>query len=157
MYAFADFLNWCNLTDLGYKDPPYTWVRGELRERLDHLVCNRAWLSKFSQSTMVNLPLPSSDHCDLWLRLHHERNRNREHEYFKFLGPWLDHPNFKVQLENAWRPSTSWNENISRLTKNLKVCNRFLVIFLRGKEELLADWKEFGGFLSKAIMIAFVG
>lgn len=41
--AFEECLNECNLMDLGFKGPPYTWVRGDLRERLDRVVCNPDW------------------------------------------------------------------------------------------------------------------
>lgn len=87
---------------------------------------------------MVNLPLPSSDHCGLWLRLSQDLTYRRRN-YFKFLGPWLDHPNFKNQLNNAWRSSSSWSENITRLSDNLKTWNSevFGNIFKR-KRRILA-------------------
>lgn len=46
-------------------------------------------------------------------------NSERRQNYFKFLGPWLDHPDFKVQVKNSRHLFVSWNENIMKTTFNL--------------------------------------
>lgn len=121
--AFSSCLDQCSLRDLGFKGPQFTWSRGGLKERLDRVVCNQEWLTQFKDSSMVNLPLPSSDHCGLWLKLSTNFSGRQRLSYFKFLGPWLEYPGFKVQLEKSWSPSSSWSDNISRLSKNLKDWN----------------------------------
>lgn len=100
-------------------------------------MCNSEWQSFFHNSSMVNLPLPSSDHYDLWLRLSLDTAQRRRN-YFKFLGPWLDHPDFKNQLDTSWIPSSSWGDNISRLSANLRTWNNevFGNIFKRKKRVL---------------------
>lgn len=59
----------CNLLDLGFAGPPFTWSRGYLKERLDRVLCNDAWLSMFPESSVTHLPIPTSDHCGLKLIL----------------------------------------------------------------------------------------
>lgn len=66
---FADCIFDCGLVDLGYKGPIFTWRSGALRERLDRALGNVRWQELFPSSSVVNLPLPSSDHCGLWLKL----------------------------------------------------------------------------------------
>lgn len=45
-------------------------------------------------------------------------------DYFKFLGLWLEHPNFEQQVQASWVYSDSWQANVQRLTTNLKHWNR---------------------------------
>lgn len=122
--TFSSCLDNCNLVDFGYKGPSFAWSRGDLRGWLDLMVCNPVWKTIFPSSSLVNIPLPSLDHCALWLRLDQANHSLCKHDYFKFFGPWLEHPVFKVKLDNAWRQTSSWNENISRLTKNLRSWNK---------------------------------
>lgn len=140
--VFSTCLDQCNLLDLGYKGPQVTWAGGDLRERLDRVVCNQAWLSLFVDSSMVNLPLPSTDHCGLWIRLSANGPRHGTKNYFKFLGPWLEHPEFRVQLENSWRASSSWNDNISRLSNTLKAWNHDVFGNIFKKKKRILDRLE---------------
>lgn len=38
--AFVECIEDCNLMDMGFARPSFTWVRGQLRERLDGVLCN---------------------------------------------------------------------------------------------------------------------
>lgn len=44
--------------------------------------------------------------------------------YFKFLGAWLDHADFDSIVQHSWCSSSTWNDNINRLTSNLKSWNK---------------------------------
>lgn len=59
-----------------------------------------------------------------------------------FLGPWLDHENFHVQVRNAWHSHDPWSANIVHLTRHFKVWNRetYGNVFKR-KRRLLAHLK----------------
>lgn len=69
------------------------------------------------------MPLSSSDHCSLWFKVQ-DGNYNPRNQYFKFLGAWLDHSDFKNQVRLSWSPSNSWLDNINCLTDNLKTWNK---------------------------------
>lgn len=88
-------------------------------------------------SQIIHLPIPSLDHC-LWLQDKRDQAYGHGRDYFKFLGPWVDHPGFKDQVQMAWQYSSSWVDNMSRLTSNLKTwnCNIFGNIFRR-KQRIL--------------------
>lgn len=136
---FAECIEEYNLIDLGFKGPPFTWVRESLRQRIDRALCNTAWLTLFPTSQVIHLPIPSSDHCAIWLQDKQGQNPRGDRNYFKFLCPWLDHPGFKDQVQLAWQSSFSWVDNISRLTLSLKDWNRdvFGNIFRR-KQRILS-------------------
>ena len=44
--AFADCIEVCDLQDVGFQGPPYTWKRNSLRECLDRVLVNKMWLEK---------------------------------------------------------------------------------------------------------------
>lgn len=72
---------------------------------------NVKWQELFPSNLVVNLPLPSLDHCGIWLKLGSPLP-SRGQQYFKFLGPWLSRVDFYVQLRNAWRHGDSWATNM---------------------------------------------
>lgn len=121
---FSSCINSCNLLDLGFNGPPFTWSRGQLRERLDRILCNEAWQSLFPLSSVTHLSLPSSVHCGLWLRLDSSSTSSSQQGYFKLLGPCIDHPDFRNQVKRSWQQSSYWEDNISRLTSSLKIWNK---------------------------------
>ncbi|CAJ2658508.1 unnamed protein product [Trifolium pratense] len=136
--SFASCLSDCNLFYLGFAGHPFTFHRGNLHERLDRVVCNSAWQQMFPSSSNVHLPLSSSDHCGLWFRPQPDTTRCRKNNYFKFLGSWLDHPDFDNQVRNSWYISSDWRDNMNRTSTNLKSWNKQVVgnIFKR-KERIL--------------------
>lgn len=121
--SFVECIEDCGLIDMGFSGPPFTWSKGVLRERLDRVLCNEAWQSPFPTSSVTHVPLPSSNHCGLWLKVNDGNSRPRRN-YFKFLGAWLDHSDFENQVKHSWSISSPWEENIQRLTSNLQTCNK---------------------------------
>lgn len=86
--GFAHCINSCHLNDLGFKGLSFTWKRGDLRERLDRVLCNQEWQVLFPNSNVTNVPLASSAHCGLWLSTSVQQARGNA-SYFKFLAPGL--------------------------------------------------------------------
>lgn len=72
---------------------------------------------------MTHVHLPTSDHCGLCLRVNNG-NETPRRNYFKFLGAWLDHADFDNQVKHSWCISSTWIENMQRLSLNLKDWNR---------------------------------
>lgn len=66
--SFSQCIFDCNLVDLRYKGPLYTCRSGTLKERLDRALGNPQWQSLFPNSSIVNVPLLSSNHCGVWIR-----------------------------------------------------------------------------------------
>ena len=67
MRDFRNCLQECGLEDMGCIGDLFTWRRGEIRERLDHAVCNVDWANKFPQAAIINEEHVHSDHRPLIL------------------------------------------------------------------------------------------
>lgn len=120
---FADCIEDCGLIDMGFSGSPFTWSRSNLKQRLDRVLCNSAWQSKFPNSSVTHVPLESFDHSGLLFKIDNGSTRTWRN-YFKFLGAWMDHSDFENQVKFSWCNSNSWNENLNRLTTNLKSWNK---------------------------------
>ncbi|OMO49899.1 Endonuclease/exonuclease/phosphatase [Corchorus capsularis] len=65
---FNEVINSCELVDLGFTGPRYTWKRSgrgiaTIWERLDRFLCNIEWKQKFPEALVRHLPRVRSDHC----------------------------------------------------------------------------------------------
>jgi hypothetical protein len=74
MLAFQQTLEECDLIDLGFVGPKYTWSNCQegaaiIRERLDRAVANRAWMRAFPDTEVCVSALAYSDHAPLFLNL----------------------------------------------------------------------------------------
>lgn len=64
----GSFVETCNLQDLGYMGPSFTWQRARIEERLDRALENDYWISAFPQSLVSFLSRVKSDHRPILLR-----------------------------------------------------------------------------------------
>jgi exonuclease III len=64
--AFRNCLDKCNLLDLGFNGPRFTWMNkrpnGLVMERLDRILCNPSWKHCFEEANVLHLPRVSSNH-----------------------------------------------------------------------------------------------
>ncbi|XP_075077023.1 uncharacterized protein LOC142163784 [Nicotiana tabacum] len=71
-----DCINYCHLTDLGYKDSRYTWTNGRhnrfnILERIDHIMANYDWLTQYPDALVTHLLRTHSDDCPIKIELQH--------------------------------------------------------------------------------------
>lgn len=74
MDGFRQVLSTCDLADLGFEGPAFTWCNGRtggtmIRERLDRCVANGSWLASFPMARVYHLGGTSSDHLPILLDL----------------------------------------------------------------------------------------
>lgn len=127
MTHFHSKLEKCNLIDLGYKDPSFTWSNKRLtnkhsliRERLHRFLCNEKWLNCFSNSTVFHLFSPASDHMPILLTLQANVVTATP---FRFESMWPFDPTFPNIISQYLKDTTNYFQNIKKFTANVKSQN----------------------------------
>ncbi|KAL4320027.1 hypothetical protein GQ457_18G015790 [Hibiscus cannabinus] len=82
---FGDFLFDTELLDMGFHGPQFTWRRGNLFQRLDRCLCNKAWATRETGSTL-----------------------------FRYIVAWNEHEDFPKMLARSWSHDLSLHANISQ-------------------------------------------
>lgn len=59
---FGDFVNACNLQDIGFIGPAFTWQRGNTHERIDRALASDSWISSFSHTLVYHFSRIKSNH-----------------------------------------------------------------------------------------------
>ncbi|KAL7246982.1 hypothetical protein ACSBR2_001986 [Camellia fascicularis] len=103
---FVQVIDECNLTDLGFSGPKFTWTNSchglaNIKERLDRALCNDPWHTFFPEAWVQHLPKINSDHCPLLISLigfvPHLLRRP-----FRMEAAWLTHPTFETLVQQSW-------------------------------------------------------
>ncbi|KAL0012862.1 hypothetical protein SO802_007970 [Lithocarpus litseifolius] len=147
--AILDCMDTCQMMDLGFSGPKFTWSNkrelGNLIQcRLDRCWANPAWKVYFSEANVTHLAKINSDHCPLLLNLNPDAGPSSSRP-FRFQSVWLSHKDFPAVVRDAWtglednlegaisRFTTSaqkWNKEIfgNVFTRKKKILNRLLGI-----------------------------
>ncbi|KAI8561587.1 hypothetical protein RHMOL_Rhmol04G0351900 [Rhododendron molle] len=73
---------------------------GDRKSKLDRALISPTWLDKFPESETTFLPPGISDHCFILVDVLPEIPRKI---LFKFFSFWMNHANFKDELQKSWR------------------------------------------------------
>ncbi|KAJ0972477.1 hypothetical protein J5N97_020436 [Dioscorea zingiberensis] len=106
---FNQFISDNHLFDLGFIGSPYTWCNNQLGlarrwARLDRILANNDWLTKFDSYFVKHLPRTASDHSPLLLTAKfysHQRQR-----VFRFDNYWLEYDACHSYVSKAWNCQT---------------------------------------------------
>ncbi|RDY10802.1 hypothetical protein CR513_04618, partial [Mucuna pruriens] len=127
-------LNFCQLNDLGFQGPPFTWEGIGVKERID---CGRL---AFPNASVIHLHSLNSYHKALLLKFQEDSNQPRYNKnLFSF---WLGHPNgWAKQLVSSMRIlmfgiklalaicSIERDESLSGLKEKIDTCTYAKKIF----------------------------
>ena len=150
MMAFRDALDFCDLQDLGFSGPNYTWCNRRLRQqrtliRLDRMVANSVWQAIFHKVKVQHRSMATSDHCSLLLHLTQGRKARKQKRQFRFETIWLQDPACKDVVELAWNgiSTTSENHTIQAKVKNCQDQLQWWNKNVFGhNDKQLKDWRE---------------
>ncbi|XP_075663215.1 uncharacterized protein LOC142632755 [Castanea sativa] len=90
---FKECLDYCNMIDMGFTEPRFTWtnkcnINALVQERIDHFFANLNWHAAHPDARVTHLTRCVSDHCPVLL----ESNPNNGLHLpkpFKFQSFWL--------------------------------------------------------------------
>ncbi|KAK9991116.1 hypothetical protein SO802_026101 [Lithocarpus litseifolius] len=127
---FNDFISSCNLIDLGFNGPRFTWSNkretGLVMKRLDRFLATSQWKTLFEETNVLHLPKTSSDHCPVLVNTN-PLPFNFGKRPFRLKTIWFSDPSFPSLSQKSWQThpndialtirdfterATSWNRNI---------------------------------------------
>ncbi|XP_048605178.1 uncharacterized protein LOC125582479 [Brassica napus] len=124
MRDFQEVVNMCQLTDMGYQGPRYTWCNkreeGVICKKLDRVLVNEDWINN-SGAYCVFESGGCSDH--LRCRIHLKRVEAPKRKPFKFTNAIARMPEFIPLMEDNWKEYEDLYVSTSAmfmLTKRLK-------------------------------------
>ena len=96
---FKDYLDECNMVDLGFAGPKFTWtncrpISSLILERIDRCFANLVWRILYPEALVTHLPRTISDHCPVLIEMCRVRV-NQQNKPFRFQTMWLFHQDFR--------------------------------------------------------------
>ncbi|CAN1177321.1 Putative ribonuclease H protein At1g65750, partial [Linum perenne] len=129
----------CQLLDVDFTGPRFTWFHGQIRQRLDRAVCNAEWTMSFPEVVVRHLPRIRSDHRPILIHCLADLVPHRSIRPFRFVAAWLEHDTFPPTLKNAWSYNVPTPAALTSLQSKLRRWNKdiFGNIFQRKKQLVL--------------------
>ncbi|KAI8574007.1 hypothetical protein RHMOL_Rhmol01G0320300 [Rhododendron molle] len=107
---FVGHVNNCNLVDLGFSGPKFTWNNGRkgmanVQKRLDRALCNEEWRNLFPEGMVQTLLRTYSDHSPILIHVFGKNRFNPIRRPFRMEAAWFTNPSFEHIVANAWQGS----------------------------------------------------
>lgn len=107
MEPFVNMIRRCDLLNMGFSDPKYTWsnMRSRLenvQERLDMAMCNQEWLRAFPSHRVLHLPRSRSDHHPVLIQPRRATDIPHCKAPFRLQATWFLHSKFEEFLHKCW-------------------------------------------------------
>ncbi|KAL0012521.1 hypothetical protein SO802_007629 [Lithocarpus litseifolius] len=139
---FKDCLDYCNMIDMGFTGPRFTWtnrcnINALVQERIDRFFANPSWCAAHPDARVTHLTRCVSDHCPVLLESNLS-NGIRLPRPFKFQTFWLSDLSFPGIVSKAWGFSRPLQVAIDCFSKKASDWNKhhFGNIFGRKKRVL---------------------
>jgi len=125
---FKECLDSCNMADLGFNGPRFTWTNKHdigtfIQERLDRYFANPQWCLLYPEAQVTHLPRCSSDHCPVLMEFQPNLNL-RLNRPFRFQSFWLADDSFPNVVREAWSNNPGLYDAIKKFSTNAVEWNR---------------------------------
>jgi hypothetical protein len=125
--AFQDCLQDCELMDLGFEGPKFTWSNRQgcdtnVKVCLDRAVANGGFSHMFEDCVVENLITTSSDHYAILISLLGASRVTMQRpvqQGFRFEAMWLRAPGYREVLEKAWNDGGEGSRSLQDTWLNL--------------------------------------
>ena len=126
--AFKDCLDLCNMVDMGFFGPRYTWtnkrdVNNLILERIDRFFMNPNWCVLYSDAKVTHLPRCHSDHCPVLMESLPFRTIHLNRP-FRFQEFWLSDMSFPNIVAGAWSCNRKLAESTEVFSKEATLWNK---------------------------------
>ena len=120
---FKECLDKCNMIDIGFAGPRYTWtnrreIQALIQERIDRFFVNPQWCLLYPDAKVTHLPRYHFDHCPVLLELQPGVSRGKKRP-FRFQTCWLLDPTFPDIVSQAWGGANNLVEVVDSFTRNV--------------------------------------
>ncbi|XP_059446456.1 2-oxoglutarate-dependent dioxygenase 19-like [Corylus avellana] len=107
MRDFQLALEYCDLSDLGYRGPKFTWIncredQAFIKECLDRGFANPSWREFFPETEIYVEAVTTSDHAVLIASLYGQRVGFSKGKRFRFEASWAVGKDYQEVCEHAW-------------------------------------------------------
>jgi len=132
MNHFREVLEFCQLGDLGFSSPRFTWCNNRMdssftKERLDRAVANPDWCTVFPKVSVLVLPARASDHNPLSVSFSESISEGIPHRRgFKFETWWEKDVECSNIIKDAWGNSWAKEGSMAGIQARLSACQRAL-------------------------------
>jgi exonuclease III len=132
MNHFREALEFCQLGDLGFSGPRFTWCNNRMdsyftKVRLDRAVANPDWCSAFPKVFVLVLPARASDHNPLSVSFSESISEGIPHRRgFKFETWWEKDVECSNIIKEAWGNSWAEEGSVAGIQARLSACQRAL-------------------------------
>ena len=129
MRDFQVALENCELSDMGFKGPKFTWNNGPenqffIKERLDRGVVNSNWCEIFPQAELVVEASTISDHAVLMVFLRGNKYFRRKEPRFRHEASWYAVKEYQETILCAWNCDIERNDRWAQVNQKLSNCQR---------------------------------
>nr|XP_023896924.1 uncharacterized protein LOC112008814 [Quercus suber] len=136
---FKECLDSCNMIDLGFSGPRFTWtnkmeVEALIQERINRFFVNPSWCTTYPDAKITHLTRCHSDHYPILLESYPTNQRHLPRP-FKFQSCWLADLSFPNIVSRAWRHSLQLGEAIDKFVMDVSIWNKneFGNVFVKKK------------------------
>uniref|UniRef100_A0ACD5Y8K6 Uncharacterized protein n=1 Tax=Avena sativa TaxID=4498 RepID=A0ACD5Y8K6_AVESA len=124
MEAFRNTLSYCNLFDLGFTGPPWTFDNRQrdnrnVKARLDRAVASENWSQLFPNTRITHLCSMRSDHLPLLIE-YEKMCHNPKPKELRYETMWERDPGLTASIETAWEGSKTCS-NLGDLVNKLNL------------------------------------
>jgi hypothetical protein len=107
MLDFRKILSHCNLHDLGFTGPPWTFDnrpkdKRNVRARLDRAVASHCWSDLFPETKVTHVISSRSDHLPILIEFEKQPNYPKSKELPKYEYMWERDANLPAVIEDVW-------------------------------------------------------